>query len=51
MAKVFVSYSRKDIEFAKKLTDELQKSDLDFWIEKALNPQNTCVQKVAKGYI
>ena len=33
MAKVFISYSRKDIEFAKRLTAELQKSDLDFWID------------------
>src|SRR5512147_2738956 len=33
MAKVFVSYSRKDITFAKQLTAELQKSDLDFWID------------------
>ena len=33
MAKVFISYSRKDIEFAKQLTGELQKSDLDYWID------------------
>lgn len=33
MAKVFVSYSHKDIEFAKRLTAEFQKSDLDFWID------------------
>ena len=33
MAKVFISYSRKDIAFAKYLTAELQKSDLDFWID------------------
>ncbi|HEY5730298.1 MAG TPA: toll/interleukin-1 receptor domain-containing protein, partial [Anaerolineales bacterium] len=33
MAKVFISYSRKDTEFAKKLTGELQKSDYDFWID------------------
>ncbi len=33
MAKVFISYSRKDIEFAKKLTAELAKSDLDFWVD------------------
>ena len=33
MAKVFVSYSRKDLEFAKRLTAELQKSGLDFWID------------------
>ena len=33
MAKVFISYSRKDIESAKRLTAELQKSDFDFWID------------------
>ncbi len=33
MAKVFISYSRKDIDFAKKLTSELQKSELDFWVD------------------
>lgn len=33
MAKVFISYSRKDIDFAKRLTGELQKSGLDFWID------------------
>jgi WD40 repeat protein len=33
VAKVFISYSRIDIEFAKRLTGELQKSDLDFWID------------------
>jgi hypothetical protein len=33
MANVFISYSRKDIEFAKRLTAELQKSDIDFWID------------------
>ena len=33
MAKVFISYSRKDIDFAKRLTGKLQKSELDFWID------------------
>ena len=33
MAKVFVSYSRKDTEFAKRLTGELQKDDMDLWID------------------
>jgi len=33
MAKVIISYSRKDIEFAKKLTDELQKNDLNVWVD------------------
>ncbi len=33
MAKVFVSYSRRDIEFTKRLTEELQKSELEFWVD------------------
>jgi hypothetical protein len=48
MAKVFISYSRKDIEFAKQLTAELQKSDLDFWIDWEGNMQagdRTCRQE------
>ena len=38
MAKVFVSYSRKDTDFARKLTNRLQKDDLDFWIDWAEIP-------------
>ena len=33
MAKVFVSYSRKDIEFTKRLTEELRKNKLEFWVD------------------
>src|SRR6185436_8106105 len=33
MAKVFVSYSRKDIEFARRLTANLTKSELECWID------------------
>jgi hypothetical protein len=33
MAKVFISYSRQDSEFAKQLTTELQKCELDYWID------------------
>ena len=33
MTKVFVSYSRKNIEFTKKLTAELQHNNLDFWVD------------------
>jgi len=32
MAKVFAYYSRKDIEFAKRLTAEFQKPTMVFWI-------------------
>jgi len=50
MAKVFVSYSRKDIEFAKKLTGELQKSELDFWIDwEGIPPTVDWWQEIEKG--
>src|SRR5512144_1087815 len=50
MAKVFVSYSRKDIEFAKRLTSELQKSDLDFWIDwEGIPPTVDWWNEIEKG--
>ena len=33
MSKVFISYSRRDKVLAKRLTGELQKSEIDFWID------------------
>jgi hypothetical protein len=50
MAKVFISYSRKDIEFAKRLTAELQKSDLDFWIDwEGIPPTVDWWREIEKG--
>ena len=50
MAKVFVSYSRKDIEFAKRLTAELQKSELDFWIDwEGIPPTVDWWKEIEKG--
>ena len=50
MAKVFVSYSRKDIEFAKRLTAELQKGDLDFWIDwEGIPPTVDWWKEIEKG--
>jgi WD40 repeat protein len=50
MAKVFVSYSRKDIEFAKRLTNELKKSDLDFWIDwEGIPPTVDWWREIEKG--
>ena len=50
MAKVFISYSRKDIEFAKKLTTELQKSELDFWIDwEGIPPTVDWWKEIEKG--
>jgi len=33
MASLFISYSRKDIAPARKLTESLKGQDLDFWID------------------
>src|SRR5512139_3513853 len=50
MAKVFVSYSRKDIDFAKRLTGELQKSNLDFWIDwEGIPPTVDWWREIEKG--
>ena len=50
MAKVFVSYSRKDIEFAKRLTEELKKSNLDFWVDwEGIPPTVDFMKKIEKG--
>jgi WD40 repeat protein len=50
MAKVFISYSRKDIEFAKKLTGELQKSDMDFWVDwEGIPPTVDWWREIEKG--
>ena len=50
MAKVFVSYSRKDIEFAKRLTAQLQESDLDFWIDwEGIPPTVDWWNEIEKG--
>src|SRR5689334_2700478 len=50
MAKVFVSYSRRDIEFARRLTDELKKSDLGFWIDwEGIPPTVDWWKEIEKG--
>ncbi len=50
MAKVFISYSRKDIEFAKRLTGKLQESDLDFWVDwEGIPPTVDWWREIEKG--
>jgi hypothetical protein len=50
MANIFISYSRKDIEFAKRLTGELQKNDLDFWIDwEGIPPTVDWWKEIEKG--
>lgn len=50
MAKVFISYSRKDVDFAKQLTEELQKSNNDFWIDwEGIPPTVDWWKEIEKG--
>ena len=50
MATVFVSYSRKDIEFAKRLTGELKISNLEFWVDwEGIPPTVDFMKKIEKG--
>ena len=50
MAKIFISYSRKDIDFAKRLTGELQKNNVDFWIDwEGIPPTVDWWKEIEKG--
>jgi len=50
MARIFVSYSRKNIDFCKRLTDELQKRDLDFWVDwEGIPPTVDWLKEIEKG--
>ena len=50
MARIFVSYNRKSTEFCKRLTDELQKRDLDFWVDwEGIPPTVDWMKEIEKG--
>jgi formylglycine-generating enzyme required for sulfatase activity len=50
MARIFVSYSRKNIDFCKRLTGELQKRDLDFWVDwEGIPPTVDWPKEIEKG--
>ena len=50
MARIFVSYSRKNKEFCRRLTDELQKRDLDFWVDwEGIPPTVDWMMEIEKG--
>jgi formylglycine-generating enzyme required for sulfatase activity len=50
MARIFVSYNRKNIDFCKRLTDELQKRDLDFWVDwEGIPPTVDWLKEIEKG--
>jgi len=50
MARIFVSYSRKNKDFCRRLTDELQKRDLDFWVDwEGIPPTVDWKMEIEKG--
>jgi formylglycine-generating enzyme required for sulfatase activity len=50
MARIFVSYSRKNKDFCKLLTDELQKRDFDFWVDwEGIPPTVDWMNEIEKG--
>lgn len=50
MASLFISYSRKDIESAQRLTEALKTQDLDFWIDwEGIEPALEWRQEIQKG--
>ena len=50
MARIFVSYSRKNTEFCKTLTDELLKRDFDFWVDwEGIPPTVDWMKEITKG--
>jgi WD40 repeat protein len=50
MANVFISYSRKDKEIARRLTEALKGQDLDFWIDwEGIEPTVDWWQEIEKG--
>lgn len=50
MARIFVSYSRKNKDFCKQLTDELQKRELDFWVDwEGIPPTVDWMKEIEKG--
>ncbi|MBC7878147.1 MAG: TIR domain-containing protein [Anaerolineales bacterium] len=50
MTKVFISYSRKDTEFARQLADELKKNKLEFWVDwEGIPPTVDWMKQVQKG--
>ena len=38
MSHIFISYSRKDLDFAQKIVDALAENDLDTWIDWKRSP-------------
>ncbi len=50
MARIFVSYSRKNKDFCRQLTAELQKRDIDFWVDwEGIPPTVDWMKEIEKG--
>jgi len=50
MARIFISYSRKNKEFCKLLADEIQKRDIDFWVDwEGIPPTVDWMKEIEKG--
>ena len=50
MARVFVSYSRKNIDFAKLLIRSLQEREMDFWVDwEGIPPTVDWMKEIEKG--
>lgn len=50
MTTVFISYSRKDQAFAKRLTDRLEQNKMDFWIDWiGIPPSVAWLKEIEKG--
>ena len=50
MSHIFISYSRKDLDFAQKIVDTLAANDLDTWIDwKDIPPAEEWLQEIYQG--
>lgn len=50
MARVFVSYSRRNIDFAKRLLGRLQEREMDFWVDwDGIAPTVDWMKEIEKG--
>ena len=50
MSSLFISYSRRDIDFARKLTKSFKDQDLDFWIDwEDIPPTVEWWQEIERG--
>lgn len=50
MARIFVSYSRKNKDFCRQLTNELQQREFDFWVDwEGIPPTVDWMKEIEKG--